>query len=97
MIRQYAPTVSRCRMTETPRGTMQTGVVPVGTICRPHHSRSWVIVEAWMPRDYAAYRNGRFTTVRIRGGHLAQVRRLDNGQRFTLSDVWLLDAEERAA
>lgn len=95
MLRQYGPSGSRARMTDTPRGKMETGVIPIGTICNVRGQRK-VIVEAWLPRDYACFDNAtrKFTTKRIRGGHLAMVRRLDNGQRFPLSDVWLLDTEE---
>lgn len=92
MIRQYGQP-QRVRAVNTPRGTMMCGTIPVGTICKPHRSRVRVIVEAWLPRDYASYERGRFTTKRITGGHLAIVRRLDNGQRFKLSDAWLIDAE----
>ncbi len=92
MIRQYGPTGTRFRNADTPRGAMQCGVVPVGTICQPRDGAK-IIVEAWIPRDYAKYSGGQFSTVRIRGGHIAMVRRLDNGKRFPLSDVWLLDSE----
>lgn len=94
MLRQYGPTVNRSRATETPRGVMQCGVIPIGSIITPHGCTCKVIVEAWIPRDYAKYHRGKFSTVRIRGGHLAMVRRLDNGKRFQLSDAWLLDAKE---
>lgn len=96
MIRQYAPTVSRFRMLETPRGKQQCGVVPVGTICKPREGAAKVMVLAWLPRDYASYASGQFTTKRIRGGHLALVKRLRDGKTFTLSDVWLLDSEVTA-
>lgn len=96
MIRQYAPTVSRFRNTETPRGVMQCGVLPIGTICKPQPSAAPVIIEAWLPRDYAKYERGQFSTVRIRGGHIAIVRCLKNGKRFQLSDAWLLDSEVTA-
>mgnify|MGYP000063474032 FL=1 len=92
MIRQYRP--QRFRYTDTPRGTLPVGTIPIGTICRPHNCTSNVEVLAWIPRDYAAYERGRFTTKRIAGGHLALVRNLRNGAVFPLSDVWLLDAPE---
>lgn len=92
MIRQYGPTVSRFCYIDTPRGSTQVGVVPIGTICRPHNCTSNVEVLAWIPRDYSKYERGRFNTKRIRGGHLALVRNLRNGTIFELSDVWLLDA-----
>lgn len=95
MIRQYAPTVSRSRMVETARGPMQCGVVPVGTICRPGGWMPKVIVEAWVPRDYATWDPARrqMEMRRILGGHIARVRCLRSGRRFDLSDAWLIDTE----
>lgn len=94
MIRQYR--AGRFQMAATPRGPMPVGTIPVGSIVRPHRARVRVQVLAWIPRDYASYQRGRFSTKRIAGGHLALVRRLDNGRTFTLSDAWLLDAQEGA-
>jgi hypothetical protein len=92
MIRQYRP--QRFRYLDTPRGRLEVGTIPTGTICRPHNCTSNVEVLAWIPRDYASYERGRFTTKRIAGGHLALVRNLRDGRVFPLSDTWLLDAEE---
>lgn len=91
MLRQYLP--QRFRNVETPRGTMPIGTMPIGTIINVRGACK-IRVEAWLPRDYSTYERGTFTTKRIVGGHLALVQRLDNGKRFTLSDCWLLDAEE---
>jgi hypothetical protein len=96
MLRQYGPTGSRFRYTDTPRGPMACGVLPTGTICRPVVNRQQigrVIIEAWEPRDYTAFRNGKAVNVRIRGGHIAHVRHLTTGQRFRLSDACLIDTE----
>lgn len=92
MIRQYRP--QRHRMIDTPRGAMPVGTIPVGTICRPHNCISNVEVLAWLPRDYATYERGQFSTKRITGGHLALVRNLRNGRTFELSDVWLREVAE---
>jgi hypothetical protein len=96
MQRQYGPTVSRFRYIDTPRGKIECGVLPVGTICRPrinHQPLGRAIIEAWEPRDYTKADRGKFRTVRIRGGHIAHVRDLATGQRYRISDVWLLDTE----
>lgn len=103
MIRQYGPNVSPFRYVQTPRGQMECGTIPVGTICKPvlyilgrcQGTMPTVIVEAWLPRDYPSWNPAtrKMTTKRIRGGHLAQVRCLHSGRRFTLSDAWLRDAE----
>jgi hypothetical protein len=88
MIRQYGPTVSRFRYIDTPRGKLECGVLPVGTICRPQVNRmplGRAIIEAWEPRDYSA--------LRIRGGHIAHMRDLATGQRYRLSDAWLIDTD----
>jgi len=92
MIRQYR--AGRFHTIDTKRGRLPVGTIPIGTICRPHNCVSNVEVLAWIPRDYAAYERGRFTTKRIAGGHLALVRNLRNGRVFKISDVWLLDANE---
>lgn len=90
MIHQYRP--QRRRRLETPLGTKEIGTIPIGTILRPHNCTSNVEVLAWIPRDYATYRNGRFATKRITGGHLAMVRNLSNGKISQISDAWLIDA-----
>lgn len=95
MIRQYEPTGSRGRYTPTPRGTMLTGAVPVGTICQPEILGGKVIVTGWLPRDYAAWdgKTRTMSTKRIRGGHLATVRRLRDGKTCTIAGQYLLDAD----
>lgn len=92
MLRQYR--AARFRYTETARGRLPVGTIPVGTICRPHNCTSNVEVLAWLPRDYARYERGRFSTKRIVGGHMALVRNLRNGRISEISDVWLIDAPE---
>lgn len=97
MMRQYGPTVSRFRYIETPRGKLEAGVLPVGTICRPMVNRQPLgraIIEAWEPREYAKADRGKMRTVRIRGGHIAHMRDLATGKRYRLSDAWLIDTEE---
>lgn len=93
MIRQYRP--GRHRLIETAGGLLPVGTVPVGSIVRPHGAKNNVEVLAWLPRDYARYERGQFSTKRITGGHMALVRNLANGKVFDLSDVWLIDAPER--
>lgn len=89
MIRQYNP--GRFRNMQTKRGTLHVGTINVGDIIRPHNCTSNVEVLGWVPRDYASYERGKFTTKRIAGGHLALVRNLRDGRVFELSDVWLID------
>lgn len=85
------------------------GTIPVGTIVyiqdgvRPfgwdrHHQivcRDPWIVEAWIPRDYSKWDSAtrQFTTVRIAGGHLAQVRSLRDNRRQQVAD-WVLRIDE---
>ena len=96
MIRQYAQTGTRARTTETPRGPMQCGVLPIGKICRLGGQGPRAIIEAWQPRDYATWDgiNRQMATKRIRGGHIAWVRCLATGARFRVSGAWLIDNEE---
>lgn len=95
MLRQYAPGRHRY---ETIRGrTLAVGTVPIGTIYRARHHNSSrarsFIVEAWLPREYAAI-NQRArtagTTYLGRGGHLAIVRDLGNNTRSRLADHHIL-------
>ncbi len=48
------------------------------------------IVEAWIPRDYSKFDCGKWRTVRIAGGHLAQVRSLRDRRRTQLVADWIL-------
>ena len=93
MLRQYGTTCGRFRLDAKGR---RVGVVPVGEIIyiddRPNPvtpARSPWIVEAWIPRVHAAYRNGRFVDRFMHGGHLAVVRCLRTGRRTRCAD-WLL-------
>lgn len=90
MIHQYRP--QRYRIREVNGIARQVGTIPVGTVLLVRGRK--VRVEAWIPRDYASYERGRFTTKRIVGGHLALVRNLHNNAVFELSDAWLRDAIE---
>jgi hypothetical protein len=96
VIRQYNPTVSRSRRVDTHRGVMETGVIPVGTICMVRGRK--VMVEAWIPREYATWdaRDRKMRTTYMRGGHIAQVRDLRTGQRHRIGDWALLDREVAA-
>lgn len=96
MIRQYHS--QRHRIGEFGR---PVGAIAVGAIFRVTDSSrgieryvDTVMVEAWLPRDYAIARKGpgdhrTHATVRICGGHLAVVRSLRSGRRGLLAD-WLL-------
>lgn len=80
------------RIGTIPVGTIvyiQDGVRPFGwgrhrIICRD----PWQ-VEAWIPREYSQWDGKAFRSVRIAGGHLAQVRSLRTGRRQTVAD-WIL-------
>lgn len=82
----------------------QIGTIPVGTILyiqdginplkgftRPMICREPWIVEAWLPREYAKWHplSRKFTSVFIRGGHLAIVRSLRNNRVKQVAD-WIL-------
>jgi hypothetical protein len=100
MIRQYGP--QRFRY-ETIRAankerTIEVGTIPVGTIfrCQPNDGRRRaersMMVEAWLPREIGAWRkvHGRYVNgYAARGGHLAQVRCLDTGERKLLADHFI--------
>lgn len=92
MLRQYNPQRHRVEMIGgSPRNV---GTVPVGAILMVRNVK--IRVEAWIPREYAVYERGRFTTRRIAGGHMALVRNLRSNAQFPLSDAWLVDAAEAA-
>lgn len=96
MLRQYDP--PRFRRETISNRACNVGTMPVGTICTPHRAGCKVMIEAWLPRHIGAWKRdalGRHVgTYCARGGHIAMVRRLDNGRRFPLSDAWLLDTAE---
>ncbi len=68
---------------------VQDGVRPLTGISRPVITRNPWIVEAWLNRDYSLYSSGKWTTVKVTGGHLAVVRSLRDGRR-QLVDDWIL-------
>jgi hypothetical protein len=71
---------------------IQDGINPLRGLTRDVVCREPWIVEAWIPSDYAKWdgRNRRFRTVRIAGGHLAQVRSLRDTRRVQLVADWIL-------
>lgn len=71
---------------------IQDGISPVGGFTREIVCRDPWIVEAWIPRDYSKWDGGSrtFRTVRIAGGHLAQVRSLRDRRRVQLVADWIL-------
>jgi hypothetical protein len=79
-------------------GTVQIGQIVdlPARICANRHERR-VIVEAWIPREYAAaYRTadgGVWRSTWMVGGHLAMVRTLSNGRPRIISDAWLRDTD----
>ena len=90
MLRQYNP--QRHRIETIGGSVRKVGTICVGAILMVRGVK--VRVEAWIPREYAIYERGRFTTRRIAGGHMALVRNLRTNRQFPLSDAWLLDAPE---
>ncbi len=89
MLHQYNP--PRFTFREIGGTTRKVGTVPVGAILRLRAGAK-IRVEAWLPRDYATYERGRFSTKRVSGGHMALVRRLSDNAVFPISDVFLIDA-----
>ena len=84
------------RIGTIPVGTIvyiQDGVRPLGGFDRHHQivCRDPWQVEAWVPREYTKWdcKTRQYSTVRIAGGHLAQVRSLRTGRRQTVAD-WIL-------
>ncbi|TKA94336.1 hypothetical protein FAZ78_22875 [Cereibacter changlensis] len=91
MLHQYNP--QRFTFREIGGAIRKVGTVPVGAILRlPAGTK--IRVEAWIPRDYATRQGGVYTTKRIAGGHMAQVRRLSDNLVFSISDVFLVNAPE---
>ncbi|MEQ8866679.1 MAG: hypothetical protein RIC54_24935 [Thalassobaculum sp.] len=96
MIRQYYPPRHRIGAFGRPVGTIAAGTIFRVTDGSRGIERyvDTVMVEAWLPRDYAIACIGpgdhrTHVTVRIRGGHLAVVRSLRSGRRYRHAD-WLL-------
>ena len=95
MLNQYNP--QRHRWTTLRGQELRIGVVPAGTIVAlPKQGK--VIVEAWLPREITAAKKekGRWVSVFVAGGHLAQVRRLADGQRLRIADHHLIRHGEAA-
>ena len=104
MIRQYGaqrftlacpPAAAGRRVGTIAVGTIvyiQDGLRPLGGLCRPVVCREPWIVEAWLPRDYSKWHPDlkQFRTVRISGGHLAQVRSLRDRRRTKQVADWIL-------
>ena|ERR1700724_1237213 len=101
MMHQYY--AQRCRPNSTDPRDKRIGTISVGTILyiqdrvRPFGGFSGRIVcrepwmvEAWIPRDYSRFGCGQWRTVRIAGGHLAQVRSLRDRRRTELVADWIL-------
>ncbi len=68
---------------------LQDGVRPLAGLARPIVTRNPWMVEAWINRDYPVLVAGKWTTVKIAGGHLAMVRSLRDG-RYQLVADWIL-------
>ena len=104
MIRQYGahrftlvcpPTVVHRHVGTIRVGTIvyiQDGVKSLSGLTRPIVCREPWIVEGWLPRDYSKWDADlrRFRTVRISGGHLAQVRSLRDRRRVKQVADWIL-------
>lgn len=104
MIRQYGAqrfTLARPaalinkRIGTIPVGTIvyiQDGVRPLCGLSRALVCREPWIIEAWLPRDYSKWDSDLrlFRTVRISGGHLAQVRSLRDQRRVKQVADWIL-------
>lgn len=104
MIRQYGaprftlacpPAVASKRVGTIAIGTIvyiQDALRPLRGLSRPVVCREPWIVEAWLPGDYSKWDSGlkQFRTVRISGGHLAQVRSLRDRRRIRQVADWIL-------
>lgn len=100
MMRQYSPQRFRYAVIRAGniRREVQVGTIDVGTIfrCTPtetHRQRERpMIVEAWLPREIGAGRKvgKHYASCYVaRGGHLAQVRCLETGERKLLADNFI--------
>ena len=71
---------------------IQDGVSPLSGLTRPIICREPWIVEGWLPREYSKWDTNlrRFRTVRMSGGHLAQVRSLRDRRRAKQVADWIL-------
>jgi hypothetical protein len=71
---------------------IQNGINPLRGFTREVVCRVPWIVEAWIPRDYEEWdaSTRTFRTVRVAGGHLAQVRSLRDRRRVQLVADWIL-------
>lgn len=86
------PWLAGRRVGMIPVGTIlyiQDGIRPLRPLERVMRREPW-IVEAWIPRDYPKLGSGGWRTVRIAGGHLAQVRSLRDRRRVQLVADWVL-------
>jgi hypothetical protein len=104
MIRQYGaqrftlvcpPAIANKQIGTIPVGTIvyiQDGVRPLNGLSRALACREPWIVEAWLPRDYSKWDSDlkQFRTVRISGGHLAQVRSLRDSRHTKQVADWIL-------
>src|SRR6185437_4425810 len=104
MIRQYGaqrftltfpPTVAHRHVGTIGVGTIvyiQDGVKPLSGLTRPGVGGEPGIVEGGLPRDYSKWDTDlrQFRTVRISGGHLAQVRSLRDRRRVKQVADWIL-------
>jgi len=103
MFRRYNP--QRFRYLATPFGDKRVGTISVGTILyiqdgvspfrgltRPILRREPWMIEAWIPRESVRWDSftRRYQSVRIAGGHLAQVRSLRDRRRVQLVADWIL-------
>ena len=103
MIRQYGayrfkpcpPFPANKRVGTVPVGSIvyiQDGVSPLSGFTRAIVCREPWIVEAWLPREYSKWNadTRHFRTVRMSGGHLAQVRSLWDRRRVKHVADWIL-------
>jgi hypothetical protein len=90
-----SPALANRHVGTIPVGTIlyiQDSVKPLTGLTRPIVCREPWIVEGWLPPDYSKWDPDlrRFRTVRISGGHLAQVRSLRDRRRVKQVADWIL-------
>lgn len=93
MMRQYRP--QRFRMTRVGSWDRPVGVVPVGTVAWLPEGK--VIVDAWLPREIAAWRrvDGNWQPTFVASGMWrAQCRHLADGRRIVIVDRLLAAAHD---